>query len=159
MSIADSEIETARKTWGDSLIEISKAYDEHGIDAARALAEKVLDSTYGYNLGPVLFKPTLSGGEFTFRTTKQGALSYFVGHDKNYPDDAGFGLKSWRKVTSKTAATFVEADLGIWMGNFHFTNSNDEVTTVDKTFGYKKGADGALLIVLHHSSLPYQKPS
>ncbi len=159
MSIADSEIETARKAWGDSLIEISKAYDEHGIDAARALAEKVLDRAYGYNLGPVLFKPTLSGGELTFRTTKQGALSYFVGHDKNYPDDARFGLKSWRKVKSKTAATFVEGDVGIWMGNFNFINRNDEVTTVDKTFGYKKGSDGTLRIVLHHSSLPYQKPS
>ena len=28
MSIADSEIETARKAWGESLIEVSKAYDE-----------------------------------------------------------------------------------------------------------------------------------
>ena len=158
MSIADSEIETARNAWGASLIEISKAYDEHGIGAARALAEKVLDVAYGFNLGPVLFKPTLSGGEQTFRTTKKGALSYFVGHDTNYPDDVGFGTKSWRKVTSKTAATYVEGDVGIWMGNFHFINNKDEVTTVDKTFGYKKGSDETLRIVLHHSSLPYHRP-
>jgi hypothetical protein len=26
---------------------------------------------------------------------------------------------------------------------------------VDKTFGYKRDATGALRIVLHHSSLPY----
>ncbi|MEM7270835.1 MAG: phosphoribosyl-AMP cyclohydrolase, partial [Pseudomonadota bacterium] len=29
-------------------------------------------------------------------------------------------------------------------------------TKVDKTFGYKKDADGAVRIILHHSSLPYQ---
>jgi hypothetical protein len=29
----------------------------------------VLDSAYGYRQGPVLFKPTLAGGEQTFRTS------------------------------------------------------------------------------------------
>ena len=157
MSITQSELKAARKAWGDALIAISNTYETEGIDAARTLAEEVLDTAYGYNLGPVLFKPTLSGGEQTFRTTKTGALSYFVGHDDTYPDDSGFGIKGWRTVTSETAASFVEGNVGIWMGNVHCTNKDGDVTTVDKTFGYKKDADGLLRIILHHSSLPYQK--
>ena len=157
MAISESAISTARRSWGDSLIALSKKYDENGIDAARSLAEKILEASYGYDLGPVLFKPTLSGGEQTFRITKKGALSYFVGHDPDFPDDAGFGIKGWCKVESKTAASFIEGDVGMWMGNFFFTNRDNEITTVDKTFGYKKGVDGTLRIILHHSSLPYQR--
>ena len=157
MAILESEISTAREAWGVSLITLSKTYEEHGIDAARSLAAKILDTSYGYDLGPVLFKPTLSGGEQTFRTTKKGALSYFVGHDSDFPQDKGFGIKGWCKVESKTASSFIEGDVGIWMGNFYFTDRNSEITTVDKTFGYKKSLDGRLQIILHHSSLPYQK--
>ena len=32
-----------------------------------------------------------------------------------------------------------------------------KVTTVDKTWGFKKGDDGKVRIVLHHSSLPFSK--
>ena len=157
MTILEGEISKVREAWGESLIAISKKYDEQGIYAARSLAEKILDTYYGYDLGPVLFKPTLSGGEQTFRITKKGALSYFVGHDSDFPDDQGFGTKGWCKVESKTAASFIEGNVGIWMGNFYFTNRDKKITTVDKTFGFKKGVDGALRIILHHSSLPYQK--
>lgn len=157
MTILKSELLIAREAWGKSLIGISKKYEKHGIDAARTLADQILDTAYGYDLGPVLFKPTLSGGEQTFRITKKGALSYFVGHDSDFPDDEGFGIRGWRKVESKTAASFIEGNLGMWMGNFYFTNKNNEITTVDKTFGFKKGVDGALRIILHHSSLPYYK--
>ena len=106
--------------------------------------------------GPVLFKPTLSGGEQTFRTTKKGALSYFVGHDPEYPNDGGFGLKSWRETRSETAAAFIEGDVAMWMGSVFFTDKDGQTINVDKSFGYKKGPDGVLRIVLHHSSLPYQ---
>ncbi len=157
MTILKSELLTAREAWGKSLIGISKKYEKHGIDAARTLADQILDTAYGYDLGPVLFKPTLSGGKQTFRITKKGALSYFVGHDSDFPDDEGFGIRGWRKVESKTAASFIEGNVGMWMGNFYFTNKNNEITTVDKTFGFKKGLDGALRIILHHSSLPYYK--
>ena len=41
------------------------------------------------------------------------------------------------------------------MGNVHFTHKDGSVTTVDKSFGYQRGEDGNLRIVLHHSSLPF----
>ncbi|MCY3889860.1 MAG: phosphoribosyl-AMP cyclohydrolase [bacterium] len=156
MPIAESELTAARNAWGIGLVAIAQAYEADGIDGARAVASRVLDEVYGYDLGPVLFKPTMASGEQTFRPTKRGALSYFVGHDPEYPLDGGFGLKGWRDVESETAATFTDGDVAIWMGSVTMTDKDGQVTTVDKSFGYKKDADGVLRIVLHHSSLPYQ---
>ncbi|MEM8571679.1 MAG: phosphoribosyl-AMP cyclohydrolase [Pseudomonadota bacterium] len=156
MPITDAEIAQARTAWGDALIAISKTFEADGIDGARPLAESVLDSAYGYNLGPVLFKPTLASGEQTFRPTKKGALSYFVAHDPDYPLDGGFGIKGWREVRSETSATLIEGDIAMWMGWVYFTDKNGDLTKVDKSWGYKKDAEGTLRIVLHHSSLPYQ---
>ncbi len=156
MSITETEMSAAREAWGAALVAISKAYEDGGIEAARALAEEVIDAAYGYGLGPVLFKPTLASGEQTFRTTKKGALSYFVGHDEDYPLDGGFGLLNWREVEMKTAATFIDDNLGLWQGSGVFTDKDGKVTVANKSFGYKKDADGVLRIVLHHSSLPYQ---
>lgn len=155
MSIAESELTAARNAWGLGLVAIALAYEADGIDGARAVASRVLDEVYGYVLGPVLFKPTMASGEQTFRPTKRGALSYFVGHDPEYSLDGGFGLKGWRDVQSETAASFVDGDVAMWMGQVTMTDKDGQVTKVDKSFGYKKDGDGVLRIVLHHSSLPY----
>lgn len=156
MPITTDELTAARKAWGEGLIAISKAYEEGGIDAARPVAENVLDAAYGYNLCPVLFKPTMASGDQTFRPTRHGALAYFVGHDAEFPLDGGFGIRGWRSMDSVTAASFVEGDVAMWMGSVMLTDKNGDVTQVDKSFGYKKDADGVLRIVLHHSSIPYQ---
>ncbi|MEM9311861.1 MAG: phosphoribosyl-AMP cyclohydrolase [Pseudomonadota bacterium] len=156
MPITEDELAAARTAWGDALVAISKTYENDGIDAARALASDVLDAAYGYNMGDVLFKPTLASGEKTFRPTKEGALAYFVGHDANYPLDGGFGLKGWREVVSETSASFIEGDVAMWMGWVTFTDKDGGVTKVDKSWGYKKDAEGTLRIIQHHSSLPYQ---
>ena len=154
-TITDQELTEARTIWGDALIAISKAYDDSGIELARSIAEEAIDAAYGYDLGPVLFKPTMASGEQTFRPTKEGALSYFVGHDSGYPLDGGFGIKGWREVTSETSASFIQGDIAMWMGWVSFTDRNGNVTKVDKSWGYKKDEQGTLRIVLHHSSLPY----
>ena len=75
MTITESDLVAARKAWGDALIAISSAFELNGIEAARSVASEALDAAYGYNLGPVLFKPTLASGEQTFRTTREGALA------------------------------------------------------------------------------------
>ena len=156
MTISDTELAQARKAWGDALIAIAKAYEAKGIEGGRAVAESVLDAAYGYNLGPVLFKPTLASGEKTFRPTRKGALSYFVGDDADYPLDSGFGLRGWRDVQSETAAQFIDGDVAMWMGWVTMTDNGGQVTKVEKSWGYMKDAEGTLRIVLHHSSLPYQ---
>ncbi len=153
--ITEQELTEARKIWGDALVAVSEAFDESGIEAATEIANQAIDAAYGYNLGPVLFKPTLASGDQTFRPDRVGALSYFVGHNDDYPLDGGFGLKSWRNVVSETSASFIQGDVAMWMGWVTFTDKDGNVTKVDKSWGYKKDDEGTLRIVLHHSSLPY----
>ena len=155
MTITKTEIADARTAWGNGLVAISEAFDDKGIEAARDLADGLLDRLYGFEFGPILFKPTLSGGARTFRTDKIGTLSYFVGHNPEFPQDTGFGLKSWRDVRSETSAVFVEGEVAMWMGWVSFTDRNGDVVKVDKSFGYRRAGDGSLKLVLHHSSLPY----
>lgn len=155
-TITEQDLARARKVWGDALIAISKAFEEGGIDAATQLANGALDAAYGYNLGPVLFKPTLASGEQTFRPTREGALSYFVGHNDTYPRDTGFAIKGWREVVSQTSASFIQGDVAMWMGRVICTDKDGKVTNLDKSWGYKRDEQGALRIILHHSSLPYQ---
>ncbi|MFW2587020.1 phosphoribosyl-AMP cyclohydrolase [Sagittula sp. SSi028] len=156
MDITSTDIARALQTWGNGKIAISRAFDEGGIDAARETANANLDSYYGYALGPVLFKPTMASGAQTFRPTKAGALAYFCGHSDDYPLDAGFAIQGWRSMHSETAAEFIQGDIAMWMGWVSLTDKAGQVTKVDKSFGYKRDAEGVLRIVLHHSSLPYQ---
>lgn len=155
--ITPEEVKKAQDAWGEALLQISKDFGSGGQAKAKATAEKVLDAAYGYNLGPVLFKPTLTTAPQTFRTTREGALAYFVGGDPNFPSDKGFALKGWTNYTYENAATYFSGDTAITMGKVRLTNA-DGVTEVDKTWGFKKDAQGVVRIVLHHSSLPYTPP-
>lgn len=153
--ITVEEVIAAQNAWGNALVAIATEYDRNGQPAARALAEQVIDSAYGYNLGPVAFKPTLANGPTTFRATRAGALSYFVGGDPEFPGDSGFALKGWRSFQIDNAVIVLNGASAISMGNVSVTDSNGVVTTVDKTWGYVRDREGRLRIVLHHSSLPY----
>lgn len=154
-NITEAEVKAAQDAWGRALIQISEDHLTGGVEKAKATAEAVLDSAYGYNMGPVLFKPTLTTGDQVFRTTREGALAYFVGGNKRYPNDSGFALQGWKKYDFKNAAVYINGDLAMTMGNVMLTDKDGKVTTVDKTWGFKKDAQGKLRIVLHHSSLPY----
>ncbi|MFP8780538.1 hypothetical protein [Hydrogenophaga sp. RWCD_12] len=154
-AITEAEVLGAQKAWCQALVDINSAYEQGGQPAAKALAEKVIDSAYGYQMGAVLFKPTLTVAPQTFRTTRDGALAYFVGGDAKYPKDTGFALKGWKQCEAKNAAVFITGDSASSMGNVVMTDKNGKVTTVDKTWKYVKDDAGKLRIVLHHSSLPY----
>jgi hypothetical protein len=153
--ITAAEVESAQKAWGEALVAISTEYDTKGHAAAKRLAEQVLDAAYAYNMGPVLFKPTLTVAPQTFRTTRDGALAYFVGGDKTYPNDSGFALKNWRRYQIDNAGIVITGNSAISMGNVTIWDSKGAMTKVDKTWGYVRGEDGKLRIVLHHSSLPH----
>lgn len=154
-SITEAEVLAAQKAWGDALVSISTTFDRSGRDAARQLAGKIIDDAYGYQLGAVLFKPTLTVSPQTFRTTREGALAYFVGGDAAFPKDTGFALKGWRKVDVRNAGIFIAGDVATTMGNVSITDKDGKVTTVDKTWKFLKDSTGRLRIVVHHSSLPY----
>lgn len=152
--ITAAEVEAAQRAWGDALVAISTEHQRNGQAAAKRLAETVLDTAYGYNLGPVAFKPTLAAAPTTFRTTRDGALAYFVGGDSRFPD-SGFALKGWRAYEIDNAAIVINGTTAISTGNVTLTDSEGAKTTVDKTWGYVRDAQGQLRIVSHHSSLPY----
>ena len=122
MPIKETDLTDAIARWGNELVAISTTYEEEGIEQATSIASEMLDRIYGFEFGPILFKPTLSGGDQTFRTTKQGALSYFVGHDPHYPADTGFGIKFWREVELETSAIMIEDTVAMWMGWVMFTD-------------------------------------
>jgi hypothetical protein len=155
-AITESEVTAAQKAWGDALVRISKDYESGGREKATATASAVLDAAYGYKHGPVLFKPTLTVAPQTFRSTRDGALAYFVGGNANFPADSGFALKGWRSVEVANDAVLIDGDVAMTMGKVTLTDAKGQKTTVDKTWVFRKDDEGKLRIVVHHSSLPYQ---
>ena len=53
------------------------------------------------------------------------------------------------------AGILITGNSAISMGHVTVIDANGNRTMVDKTWGYVRGPDGKLRIVLHHSSLPY----
>jgi hypothetical protein len=151
--ITVERLEAAQQAWCDALLLISRTHREGG--DARALAAQIIDAAYNYDMAPVLFKPTLTHGEQTFRTSRAGALAYFVGGDPAFPGDTGFALKPWEKARFINAATYIEGNLGITMGHVVFTDSSGKETKVEKTWVFRQGDDGKLRILLHKSTIPF----
>lgn len=154
-AITEAEVVAAQQGWCKALVDISTTGAKSGQPAAKALAEKVIDGAYGYQMGAVLFKPTLTTNPQTFRTTRAGALAYFVGGDPAFPKDTGFALKGWTKCDVDNAAVFIAGDSATTMGKVNITGKDGKVTTVDKTWKFVKDDAGKLRIVVHHSSLEY----
>ena len=57
-TIRVSEVKAAQNAWCDALINISKTHAEGGLAKSKHLAGDVIDAAYGYQFGPVAFKPT-----------------------------------------------------------------------------------------------------
>lgn len=105
-ALTEKEVLAAQQGWCKALVDISTTGARNGQPAAKALAEQVIDSAYGYQMGAVLFKPTLTTNPQTFRTTRAGALAYFVGGDPAFPQDSGFALKGWTGCKVDNAGVF-----------------------------------------------------
>lgn len=153
-TITEQEILDAQKAWGDGIVKIGKVFSEDG--DYKATATEHINNFYNYQEGTVLFKPTLAS-EKQFRTDFEGALSYFVDGDENYPEDHGFAIKPWSKVRWENIGTKIDGNMAVAMGNYYFTpaEGGDEVK-VEYTFAYTKDKDGNLKIIMHGSHLPYK---
>lgn len=154
-AISEQEVLAAQQGWCSALVDISNTHEASGQQAAKALAESVIDAAYGYQMGAVLFKPTLTVNPQTFRPTREGALSYFVAGDPAFPQDTGFALKGWKQCDIANSAIFIAGDSATTMGKVHFTDAAGSVTSVDKTWQFVKDDAGQMRIVVHHSSLEY----
>lgn len=151
--ITEQEVVAAQKAWGDGIVEIGRVYAEGGDYVAKA--SEHINRFYAYDLGLVLFKPTLAADE-QFRSSFDGALSYFVGGNPSFPEDNGFALRPWTKVRWLNAGiTNNSCSMVVAMGNYFFTPAEGDETKVEYTIGYIKDAKGDLRMVVHKSSLPY----
>ena len=160
-TITVSEVKAAQNTWCDALVAISKAHDKGGIAKSKPLAGEVIDAAYGYQFGPVAFKPTWTNGETTFRETRNGAVSYFVGDDPAF-GDSGFAVGTpganrspWVKCVPEIFVIQNFGNTANAMGWVHFEAADGTKSKVDKTFGYVRDDDGALRIVVHHYCTPF----
>ena len=129
---------------------------------ARCLIERDVDGLLDlYDFGspdePLLFKPTLAD---VIRLDRDGARSYFVGGDPNYPHDHGFLNRGWKQVDFQSAAGPILKAGGLGykdMGHYTFIDSEGNATRADYTFAYHK-LGGKVMISLHHSSLTWLPP-
>ena len=160
-SIRVSDVKAAQDTWCEALITISKTHDEGGLAKSKPLAGEVIDAAYGYQFGPVAFKPTWAKGDVTFRDTRSGAVSYFVGDDPAF-GDPGFAIGTpganrspWVKCEPEIFVIQSFGNTANAMGWVHLEAADGTTSKVDKTFGYVRDDDGALRIVVHHSSTPF----
>ena len=156
--ITYDEVNAAQQAWCDALVKIGKLKEDGG--DYRAYAQEVITEAYNYDHGKVFFKPTLAFGEQTFRNTKNGALSYFVGGDPAYPNDKGFALAPWVKARydnagDKNEGIQIYGSVAITMGNVWVTGKDGKEVMVDKTWVFRKGKDGQLRIIVHKSALPF----
>ena len=163
--ISAREVRAAHKGWTDALVSISQTNKKKGIEAAKALAGDVIDGAYAYQLGAVAFKPTWASGDSSFRTTREGAVSYFVGDNDNF-DDLGYAIgnkpdpvtgerSAWKKAWFDRSVMRLDGNTATVQGFMYTKDEAGNVSYVDKTWGYQKDDDGTVRIVLHHSSSPY----
>ena len=155
--ISEQMVNAAQQAWCDGLVHIGAVAAAGG--DVRAAAGDLVDALYDYAEGTVFFKPTLAFGKNTFRSTRRGAISYFVGGDPDFPEDTGFALKRWVKVWYDNNAAEngiqIHGDIAITMGNVYLQNAAGDEVMVDKTFVFRLCRDGKLRLCVHKSALPY----
>lgn len=149
ISVAD--VEKVQQEWGDGIVKMATAHTNG--DDFNAIAVKHVEHLYAYDLGQVLFKPTMASNE-QFRPTFEGALSYFVASNGVCKEDSGFAIKGWTAVRFENAGVITNKASATAMGNYFFTGPDGSETKVEYTFGYVLDEEGKLRIELHHSSLP-----
>ena len=156
-SITEDEVNAAQTAWCNALVTIGEAYGKGG--DYQAVACRLIDELYDYKDGTVFFKPTLAFGANSFRSTKEGALSYFIGGNPNFPEDTGFALKRWVKVHYDNNAAEngiqIHGEVAVTMGNFYLTNNEGDEIVVEKTLVFRRCRDGKLRLCAHKSALPF----
>ena len=133
-----SDVKAAQDAWCEALITISKTHDEGGLAQSKPLAGEIIDAAYGYQFGPVAFKPTWAKGDVTFRATRSGAVSYFVGDDPAF-GDSGFAIGTpgamrspWVKCEPETFVIQSFGNTANAMGWVHLEAADGTTSKVEK---------------------------
>ena len=152
-AISEQEVEEIQKRWGEGIVRIGKVFSEDGDYRSEALEH--IQNFYGYEMGSVLFKPTMAYQK-PFRLNIEGALSYFAGGDENYPEDHGFAIKPWISVRWESAGIKISGSTALSMGNYYFTPAGGGAEVkAEYSFAFTKDSSGRIRILLHDSHIPY----
>ena len=146
-----AKVKDAQRAWGEGIVAIATAHTNGGDYVG--LATDHVNTLYAYQMGPVLFKPTLAATD-QFRPTFQTALSYFVASNDACAEDQGFAIKGWTNVRFENSDVIINGNTALAMGNYFFTSQEGFEVKVEYTFGYIEDTNGSLRIQLHHSSMP-----
>ena len=149
--ITVEDVEEAQVKWGQGVVAIASAHSS-GMDYIER-ARIHVESLYGYGIVPVLFKPTMAVKE-PFRSTFEGALSYFVAGNGACPEDTGFAIKGWTNVRFENENIVINGGTAMVMGNYFFTSPEGNEVKAEFSFAYILDSLGSLRIQLHHSSMP-----
>ena len=149
--ITEEEVLTVQQSWGEGIVHIGSLYSLGGDYEAAAIEH--IQRFYGYDTGKVLFKPTLAREE-RFRSTFQGALSYFIGGDIS--EDKGFATAPFSDVRWENEGVIINGNMAVSMGVYYFTPADGgDPVEAEYAFSFTKNKDGDLKIILHGSYLPY----
>ena len=146
-----AKVKDAQRAWGKGIVAIATAHTNGGDYVG--LATDHVNTLYAYQMGPVLFKPTLAAVD-QFRPTFETALSYFVASNNACPEDKGFAIQGWTDVRFENSDVIIDGNTALAMGNYFFTSPEGAEVKVEYTFGYIEDGNGGLRIQLHHSSMP-----
>ena len=129
----NKKIKKAQKRWADGIINIGKYYFEK--KDYIALTNNFIEELYSFKDNKVLFKPTKASKK-QFRKNKNEFISYFIGHNKVSDEDKGFALEPYKSIQFENFDFSVFENIIIAMGNYFFTNYEDEKIKVEYSFGY-----------------------
>ncbi len=150
--ISEKDVKKAQIIWAKYIIDIGEMFINK--EDYKSKAYKLVKDLYAYQIGKVLFKPTMAHKK-QFRLNFQEALSYFIGGTIN--EDRGFALKPWKDINFGKSNIIILDKFAVAMGNYYFREKiGKKEIKVEYTFGYIRDLKGNLKINLHHSSLPYE---
>lgn len=154
--ISRKEAHAAQRAWADMVLSLSEAHRMGRND--RAQAEALIRKIYDFDRGPVLVKPAYAL-DAPVRTELEDVVSYYAGAAPNgrLSRDAGFALRGWRKIRfGEQHASFGQGTVTL-MGACHLsTERKIQETNLDCTMTFRRDAQGAMRMTVHHSSIQYQ---
>jgi hypothetical protein len=170
--ISEDDINDAQDAWCEGLLNISRAWLERETrgDEYKRLARQFLVDLYDdFEENRVFFRPTLAMAPYNFRTTREGALAYFIGEDPdNFPNDKGFIKLGWLharydNVIEDKKAIQRYGNIGIAMGNVYLRTDDMSIggreTIVDKVFVFRKDDVGRVRLIVHNSAATNMPPT
>lgn len=148
----NAEVLKALDDWGKGLVSIATAKTNN--EDYKTVAKNVIKKSYNYDNSIVLFKPTLAA-DIPFRTTFDGALSYFVGDNADFPEDYGFALSPWENVSFEVVGIVYDTNRALVQTKTTFTKTDDSIVLAYFSIAFtRESKRSSLKIDLHHSSLP-----